>query len=175
MHPGKYRLNRLGTRQAGFVYVAVLVAMAMLAMATQGVMVVVSQQAQREREAALLQIGQLYVQAIGRYYQASPGVQKQWPQTLEHLLEDTRLVSVQRHIREIYPDPISRQDWVLIRTPGGGIQGVASASMQSPIRSGVVELDSLTLLPAARYADWQFIYHPPFSNPGAPPTAGRRG
>lgn len=174
MHPGKTTFNRSIPYQFGFVYVAILVAMAMLAMATQGVMVYVSQQAQREREAALLQIGQLYVKAIGRYYQASPGVQKQWPQALEHLLEDTRLVSVQRHMRELYPDPVSRQDWVLIRAPSGGIQGVASASMMVPIRSGVVELDSLTLPPAARYADWQFIYQPPLTIPGTPSKTGRR-
>lgn len=161
--------------QTGFVYIAVLVALFLVALATQGVMTSVAQQAQREREQALLRIGQMYVQAIGSYYQASPGVQKQWPRTLEDLLEDKRLISVKRHIRELYPDPISRQDWTLIQAPGGGLQGVASSSMAQPVRSAAVELDGLVLTPALHYADWQFIYQPPLVPLPAKFVPGQRG
>jgi type II secretory pathway pseudopilin PulG len=146
-------------RQRGFTYIAVLVALLMLSLATQGVITYVSHQAQREREADLLRIGQTYAKAIGAYYQASPGTIKRWPATLEDLLEDRRLVGVVRHIRELYPDPITRTfSWDLIRAPDGGIAGVRSTSTLAPIRTGVVELDELTLPPAIRYADWEFVY-----------------
>jgi type II secretory pathway pseudopilin PulG len=149
-------------RQHGFTYIAVLVAMLMLSLATQGVMTYVSQQAQREREADLLRVGQTYVQAIGAYYEATPGSVKRWPAELEDLLEDRRLVAVVRHMRELYADPIARTpQWDLIRAPDGGIAGVRSTSSLAPIRMGAVELDGITLPPAARYADWDFIYIPP--------------
>lgn len=155
--------------QRGFTYIAVLVAMLMLSLATQGVMTYVSQQAQREREAALLRIGQIYVQAIGAYYEATPGSVKRWPRSLEDLLEDRRLVSIKRHIREVYPDPITRlPDWEPIVGLGGGISGVRSRSGATPIRSGVLELDGLTLGPAGRYADWQFVYQPTLAASPAP-------
>lgn len=163
------------TAQSGFVYIAVLVALMLVALATQGVMTSVAQQAQREREDALLRVGQMYVQAIGSYYQASPGIQKQWPRTLEDLLEDKRLISIKRHIRELYPDPISRQDWTLIQAPDGGLQGVASSSMAQPLRSAVVELDGFVLTPATRYADWQFIYQPPLVPLPIKSIPGQRG
>lgn len=162
-------------QQTGFVYIAVLVALLLVALASQGVMTSVAQQAQREREDALLRIGQMYVQAIGSYYQASPGIQKQWPRTLDDLLEDKRLISVQRHIRELYPDPISRNDWTLILAPTGGVQGVASSSMAQPVRGAAIELDGLILAPAVHYADWQFIYQPPLALPPAKATPGPRG
>ncbi|OGB31669.1 MAG: hypothetical protein A3F78_11920 [Burkholderiales bacterium RIFCSPLOWO2_12_FULL_61_40] len=158
--------------QRGFTYIAVLVAMLMLSLATQGVMTYVSQQAQREREAALLRIGHLYVQAIGAYFEATPGSVKRWPRSLEDLLEDRRLVSIQRHIREVYPDPFTRlPDWEPIAGAGGGISGVRSRSEAAPLRTGLVEFDGLTLGPAGRYADWQFVYQPTVAASPAPSPA----
>jgi type II secretory pathway pseudopilin PulG len=60
--PDPKRLN--DPAEAGFTYIAVLVAMVILSLATQSVVHVVAQQAQRDREAELLRIGQLYQQAI---------------------------------------------------------------------------------------------------------------
>jgi type II secretory pathway pseudopilin PulG len=101
----------------GFTYAAVLVAMLVLALATQGVMTFVSQQVQRERESDLLRIGQTYAAAIGAFYEASPGNVKSWPKSLEDLIEDKRFVSVRRHLREVYPDPITRSsNWGLTAT-----------------------------------------------------------
>jgi type II secretory pathway pseudopilin PulG len=163
MQAGKARLPPAlqAPHQHGFTFIAVLLAMLLLSLATQGVMTSVSQQAQRERESDLLRIGQTYAQAIGAYYEASPGVVKRWPGRLEDLLEDTRQVSVKRYIREIYPDPVTRvADWVLLASDDGGIAGVRSQSQVAPIRSGSVDLGDKVLAPASRYADWQFVYQP---------------
>jgi type II secretory pathway pseudopilin PulG len=148
-------------QQAGFAYIAVLVALFLASLGTQGVMVVVSQQAQRERENTLLAVGQAYAHAIGAYYQATPGTVKQWPKNLDALLEDKRLVYLKRHLRELYPDPVSRQlDWELVTTADGGIQGVRSRSQAIPIRTGAVDLGDMALPPATRYSDWVFLYQP---------------
>jgi len=152
--------------ESGFTYIAVLVALLMMSLATQGVLTYVSQQSQREREADLLRIGQAYVQAIGAYYEATPGSVKRWPKTLEDLLEDRRLVSIRRHLREIYPDPITRlPDWNLLRARDGGIEGLRSRSELTPIRSGAMDLGNVKLEAASRYADWQFVYQAPPRTP----------
>lgn len=162
--PGGY-----ASAQHGFTYLALLVAMLLVALSTQGVMTYVSQQAQREREAELLRLGEELARAIGAYYEATPGTLKHWPASLQDLIEDRRLVVVKRYIREVRLDPITRtRDWGLVRGADGGISGVYSPGLLTPIRSGVVTLDTLTLAPASRYADWLFVYQPALpSKPGA--------
>lgn len=150
----------------GFTYIAVLVALLLLGLASQGVVQYASQQAQRGREAELLRIGQAYVAAIGSYYEATPGTVKRWPQRLEDLLDDHRQVALRRHLRELYPDPVARSsNWTLIRASDGGIQGVSSTSSQLPIRTAAVELPGISLVAATRYSDWRFVYTPHANTP----------
>lgn len=145
----------------GFTLVAVLLAMFLLALATQQVMGVVSQQAQREREAELLRIGAEIVRAIGTYHEQSPGTVKDWPPSLEALTDDRRFVSLQRRLRRVYVDPITRtDDWGIVLAPGGGIAGVYSQSERAPIRTAGAELTELGLGAAQRYSDWKFVYTP---------------
>jgi type II secretory pathway pseudopilin PulG len=140
--------------------------MLLLSLAMQGVMTYVSQQAQRGREQDMLRIGQAYLQAIGAYYESTPGGTKQWPRKLEDLVEDRRFLTVKRHLRDLYPDPITRAlDWELVRTPDGGISGIRSRSKAAPIRTIPIELDGVTLAPASSYSDWQFVYQPVASIP----------
>lgn len=162
------------TAQRGFTYIAVLAALVLVSLGTQGVMQVVSQQAQREREDALLRIGATYARAIGSYYRATPGAVKRWPSSLEELLEDKRLLQVHRHIRELYPDPLTRNiDWELVAAPEGGIQGVRSRSTKAPLRAGPVEIDELALPAAQRYAQWSFVYQPELAPVTPAPQKGR--
>lgn len=156
------------SHQRGFTLLAVMVAMLLLALASNSVLTVVSQQALREREAELLRIGQLYAQAIGAYYEGSTGSVKIWPRALEDLVEDPRYLGYQRHLRQLYADPMTRStNWGLVIAADGGIAGVHSRSEATPIRTAAIELGALTLAPARRYADWQFVYVP---TPTAAPT-----
>ena len=165
------RFGRFLAPQRGFTYIVVLLAMLLMSLATQGVITYVSQQAQREREAELLRIGQAYAQAIGAYYEATPGSVKRWPRRLADLIEDRRLVSTRRYLRELYPDPITRlPDWELVKASDGGIAGVRSRSEAMPLRDAAIELDGVALAPATRYSDWQFVYQPA---PPAGPAAGK--
>lgn len=151
----------LGSRERGFTYVALLVAMLLLALSVNGVMGYVSQQAQREREAELLRVGQSFADAIASYYQSSPGSVKTFPRALAELTSDPRWVTVKRHLREVYEDPITRTEmWGLVLTAEGTISGVYSMSEAAPIRSAPIFLDN-TRLPAARhYSEWRFVFDP---------------
>jgi type II secretory pathway pseudopilin PulG len=147
-------------RQRGFTLIAVMLAMVLLALASQGVMFLVSQQAQREREAQLLRTGQDIARAIGSYYESSPGSVKVFPRELEDLIEDRRFITVKRHLRELYEDPVARRPWETLRVQDGAIEGVYSSAQQSPIRTGPIDLPGLHLNAAARYSDWKFVYVP---------------
>lgn len=146
---------------SGFTMLAVLAALTLLGLSLQGVMWVVSTQTQREREWELLQVGAEIRAAIGRYVESSPGVAPQWPPSLEALLDDRRSVSLRRHLRRVYPDPLTRSaDWGIVRAPDGGVAGVFSKSEARPIREGGLDLAMFGLGPAARYSEWRFVYVP---------------
>jgi type II secretory pathway pseudopilin PulG len=148
-------------KQSGFTLIAVLAAMVLLALGVSQVTTVVSQQAQREREAQLLQIGLAYQQAIGNYYENSPGTVKRWPRDVSDLMEDKRFVTLRRYLRKAYTDPVSSgQNWEFIRASDGGIQGVYSPSNLQPIRTAAIELPGLSLPAASQYSQWQFVYTP---------------
>src|SRR5216684_3886243 len=93
-------------RQSGFTYICALLLVAILAAALAATGEVWSRSRQREKEAQLIWIGNQFTQAIGLYYQRSPGTVKRYPEKLEDLLEDRRYLSGQRYLRRIYPDPM---------------------------------------------------------------------
>jgi len=112
-------------RQRGFTYLGVLVAVAVLGIGLTAASEVWVTLARRERMAQLQWIGEQYVQAIGSYYNASPGSVKAYPKTLQDLLEDKRYVTMRRHLRQPYANPVTgKDDWELLMTPEGGIRGV---------------------------------------------------
>jgi hypothetical protein len=121
-----------------------------------------SHQAQREKEAELLFVGNQFRQAIAAYYERTPGAVKRYPQKLEELLEDNRFPVAQRHLRRIYADPITGQrEWGLVRAPeGGGIMGVFSTSQAEPVKTGNFDLVNKHFADAKTYRDWQFFHSP---------------
>ncbi|MFX8067538.1 hypothetical protein ABTK78_20860, partial [Acinetobacter baumannii] len=54
---------------------------------------------QREREAALLEVGAAYRQAIKDYYLSAPNGQHRYPAQLEDLLKDNRHLVTRRYLR----------------------------------------------------------------------------
>lgn len=153
------QLTRLARKEDGFTYLFMLLAMTLLALATQGVMTYVSQQAQREQEADLIRIGETYRHAIAAYYESSPGKTKHWPRQLQDLLEDRRHVSTKRHLRYLYPDPVTHEEWGLLYAEDGGIAGVHSKSDKPTIKTRGTPPTPPTTTPQ-RYADWHFVYQP---------------
>jgi hypothetical protein len=144
-------------RQQGVTYLAVLFFVAATAAMLAATGIIWSHERQRQKEAELIWIGNQFKQAIGLYYQRSPGAVKRYPEKLEDLLEDHRYLTTQRYLRQIYRDPITGEaKWGVVPAPGGGIMGVHSLSDERPIR---------TLDNASTHRDWRFLYEPPLALP----------
>jgi type II secretory pathway pseudopilin PulG len=137
---------------------ALIAALILLVIASLGVVVAVQRaqlEAQREREAELLFVGDQFRQALAAYASA-PGVPKQYPQALEDLLEDKRTPQTRRYLRHIYPDPMTgKADWELERAQDR-IVAVHSRSTVHPLRhSGFSQLDADFAM-AETYQQWRF-------------------
>ncbi len=130
-----------------------------------------SNTAQRAREQQLLWTGNEFRNAIRNYYELSPGGNKQFPQKLDDLLEDKRFVTLQRHLRKLYLDPMTdKPDWNVITDTNGRIVGVASRSERKPLKSaGFAERDK-EFRNKQHYNEWQFVYTPNSVVPGTPGT-----
>lgn len=128
--------------------------------AMQGAAALWQGQSQRMKEAQLLEIGEAYRLAIGRYYEANTQAIKEYPPNMDVLLEDKRFPISKRHLRRRYPDPFFvRQDMQAIVSKGR-IIGVRSASLARPIRlAGFREFQS-GFKDAKKYKDWEFVYEP---------------
>jgi type II secretory pathway pseudopilin PulG len=114
--------------------------------------------AQRDRETQLLWVGDQYRQALRSYYSAlPPGGKAQYPLRLEDLLEDKRFPATVRHLRRLYPDPLTgRADWVL-EQDGSRIIGVHSRSTDAPLRHAGFSPENAQFAVARNYAEWRFL------------------
>lgn len=123
--------------------------------------VVWSQAAQRENEQELLRHGESIKRAIAQYYERSPGLLKRYPQNLDELLLDKRHLTLQRYLRRIPFDPMTRSEqWGTVRAPDGGIMGVFSLSPAQPIKISNSGKNLAGFSNAQRYSDWRFVYVP---------------
>ncbi len=153
-------LNGKPRAALGFSYIGVLITLAIVGLGLSGAAVLWQFQAQRANELALLEIGEAYRLAIGRYYEATPGQIKAFPLTLEALLEDKRFPKIQRHLRQAWPDPFYPKQPMRLILQQGQIVGVASQSTLAPIRAqGYLDVES-GFAAAKSYQAWQFIYTP---------------
>ena len=146
-------------RLRGFTYVGLLIAVALIGIGLAAVGQVWSTAAKRERERELLFVGGQFRQAIGSYFEASPGV-KQYPHQLEDLLQDQRFPVVKRHLRKIYLDPMTgKRDWGLM-TQGDQILGVYSQSRDKPLKTDNFDSADSAFASSNAYSDWRFVYAP---------------
>jgi len=143
--------------QAGFGYVGLIFIVAAFGIGLAAIGELWSTQAQREREAELLQIGREIRSAIVSYYVSSPTGKPAYPLRLEDLLEDHRGPQLRRHLRRVYLDPITgTRDWGLITTPDGRIRGVFSTSQRAPLKTANFGPADREFENAETYSDWRF-------------------
>jgi type II secretory pathway pseudopilin PulG len=142
----------------GFTYIGLLVAVVIIGLLLTVVSRVWMTTMQRERETQLLWVGHAYRNAIASYYVHGG----QFPQSLQQLLQDDRSPVPLRHLRQLYPDPITGgADWTLIPDPSSQrIMGVASSSKAAPIKRKGFELVDAVFADTECYCGWQFIYWP---------------
>jgi type II secretory pathway pseudopilin PulG len=119
--------------------------------------------AAREKEAELLQIGGEYRKAIERYYLLGARV---YPRSLGDLLKDPRQPGTVRHLRRLYPDPLTPSgEWGLLKAPDGGIAGVFSLSSNRPFKASGFGIRDRAFEGAKMYSDWKFTYEPAGAKP----------
>jgi len=148
-------------RQQGFSYLLALFMVAIVAVLSARGIESTAMRERRAKEAELLYVGQVYRTAIKSYYDNTPGTSKRYPANLSVLLEDDRTSRLNRHLRQLYLDPITRSaNWGVVEAPGGGIMGVYSLSMAEPIKTDGFPIELANFLHATKYQDWKFIYQP---------------
>lgn len=152
-----------GKACAGFTYVGVLLLIAVSSVALAASGTLWSSVAQREHERQLLWVGGQYAQALRSYYRASPGL-AQYPQELTDLLVDNRFPEARRHIRRLYPDPITGSDeWGVVRAIDGRITGVHSRSDATPFKRSGFDSQWSGFEGLEHYSDWQFVAEQAFA------------
>lgn len=131
---------------------------------------------QRAKEADLLWRGKQYRAAIESYYLTRQGVRSMYPRKLEDLVRDDRFPEPVKHIRRLYKDPITGEDWAIIKAPDGGIAGVRSTSSLRPFRQKGFAEELTALEGSDSYQDWEFVYVPATNGTkGAIPAVRRPG
>lgn len=116
---------------------------------------------QQAREAELLWRGLQYQQAIASYYAVRHGTQQMYPAKLEHLVRDPRFPGVVRHLRKLYPDPMTGEDWELVRDPAERIIGVRGSSELVPFKQDGFPKELQKLQGKGTYKEWEFVFSPP--------------
>jgi type II secretory pathway pseudopilin PulG len=148
--------------QRGFTFILVMAALVIIAILAEVASVSNQYRVKRDREAELLFRGQAYVRAIKSYYEAKPNLEM-FPRNLEQLLSDSRFVHKQ-HIRKLYTDPITGEDWQLVRGNDGGISGVVSSSTDVPLKQSGFPIELQQFEGAESYNEWIFEYRPKTNN-----------
>jgi type II secretory pathway pseudopilin PulG len=121
--------------ERGFSYLGLLAAIALAGVALAAAGVLWSTEAKRERERELLFVGDQFRAAIASYAAATPPGSQTYPTSLEQLVEDRRWPTPRRHLRRIYPDPMTGSThWGLVRNAQGGIVGVHSTAEEPVLK-----------------------------------------
>ena len=155
----------------GFTYMALLVTITIIGITLGSAAKSWQNIAQRDKEEELLFRGNQYRVAIERYYNALPG-RHQFPNSIDDLLKDSRTPTGKRYLRQKYKDPMTGEDFELIRDlfHGNTIKGVFSKSDKTPVRQKGFPDELKDFEGKTKYSEWQFI-----SGQGAvtPTGAGR--
>ncbi|MCQ8895628.1 type II secretion system GspH family protein [Limnobacter humi] len=123
MQPGEKSF----VQQTGFTYLMLLFSLIAFGIGLGATGLIWSTESRLAKERELNFIGNAFVAAIGSYYNATPGEVKSFPSSLDELTEDRRFLFIKRHIRKMYANPLTgSQDWKLILTQDGKIQGVST-------------------------------------------------
>ena len=159
--------------QRGFTYVTVLFAVAMMSAGLALIGEVWHTSNLREKEAELLHVGNEYRKAIERYYLTGPA--RQYPKSLADLVKDPRQPGTVRHLRRLYPDPITGSaEWGLVKSADGGFAGVYSLSEAAPLKTAGFTVRDASFEGKAKYSEWQFAFAPAAAAAPKPAAAAKK-
>lgn len=152
------RRGRMISSQRGFTYLTLMFSIMLIGVAIVTAAEPWKTMIRREQEADLLAHGIEIQQALAAYSasrkagRVMPG--EIYPASLEDLTRSPR-----PFLRKVYRDPMTGRGWELIRSPIGGVMGVRSRSVKTPLKQhefppAVRHFDGMK-----RYRDWVF-QHP---------------
>lgn len=111
----------------------------------------------RNAETELLAIGLEFSRALESYAEATPMGFPVFPETLEELLRDPRKPGMQRHLRRIYPDPLTgKTEWGLLRGPDRRIMAIHSLSKTKTYKRENFPPGLESLSGAEQHDEWLF-------------------
>ncbi|MDY6862288.1 MAG: type II secretion system protein [Thermodesulfobacteriota bacterium] len=146
--------------QKGFTYILTLLAIVIIGISLSAAGRSWKTIVQRDREKELLFRGNQYKKAIESYYKFN-NKRPALPEKLKDLLKDPRSSATVRHIRKLYPDPMTGDGaWVLIYDKINKIKGVKSSSTEEPFKKGNFPTEYRKFANKKRYCDWEFSFEP---------------
>jgi len=166
--------------EKGFTLVFIVITLLFMGAGMAAVGQIWSKVVQRDKEEELLFRGDQIRKAIESYYNDSKNCRhpNMYPSSLKDLIRDKRCLSVQRHLRKIYKDPMTADgEWELIPvTPEGVVKGAISPDLQpstgfrfkgvrsksekEPLKKkGFPEIYK-HFEGKTRYKDWEFVFTP---------------
>ena len=147
------------TNQRGVALIGVLVAVTLLGLLSGIAGSTWHSIVQRAKEEELLWRGNQYRRAIEAYYKTvKAGTVATLPRNLDSLIRDERSAATLRHLRKLYPDPITGDDWDLIKDPSGKITGVKSSSPLEPFKKDGFSEENKDFAEKTAYNEWEFIF-----------------
>jgi hypothetical protein len=148
------------SRHAGFTYLFVLFLVALLGVGLAAAGEAWESHRYRAAEVELLWTGDQYRRALGAYYRNAAGCgaeRNRYPRELAHLVKDPRCPATVRYLRRLYPDPVTGANWVIVRSPDGGIAGVHSASTRRPFKTSGFRTVDRDFEDKKTYREWVFL------------------
>jgi len=158
--------------QSGFTLLGLLFMIAIMGISLAAAGTLWHTASQRQKEQELLYAGDQFRRAIESFWNMPlpEGTPRRLPKNFDELIEDPRFSHTVRHLRRIYPDPITRSvEWGVVKGPDGGIAGVYSLSEGKPFKKANFPLPYQAFDGQAGYSDWKFIFVA--GNPDAPAPA----
>ncbi len=160
--------------QKGFTLLGLLFLIAGLGVAMAALGTLWHTAAQREKEKDLLFAGDQYRRAITGFWQASPKGQERLPKNFDELLEDPRFPHTVRHLRRLYPDPMTGSvEWGIVKGADGGIAGVYSVSDAVPFKQAGFSPPYEAFKDMPNYRAWIFMLDA--GSPSASAETGNEG
>jgi type II secretory pathway pseudopilin PulG len=154
--------------QGGFTYLGMLLILVLVGIALASAGLVWHTASVHEKEEDLLFVGEQYRQAIASYYVSGQG---ELPKKLADLVLDPRFASVKRHLRRIYPDPMTgTKEWGLVKA-GDRILGVYSLAPGKPLKEIRVSTPGADGGIAVAYSEWKFVFNPGAEGQGPNPDS----
>ncbi|MBJ8553300.1 hypothetical protein [Acinetobacter bereziniae] len=101
--------------QSGYSYLYFMVLTIFLSFFLSNSILIYSTFVKGERDRELIRISDSYCNALKSYFANSPNGIYQYPEKIDFLLRDPRYKNITRYLRRLEVDPISRENFILVK------------------------------------------------------------